>query len=396
MKTNTHFFRLALLWCGLQSLLLAQTDGRGIESASNARMPYLPQMIAASNDPEESLDAYFSGLSENEIVTPQNWELIRKYGITKDGNTIQTLLEYRTEFAALVSPAAVDSHLYRIFSREVEYEDPTNDKNMLALRSEMKQLNFTGASILCDRLDIIRLKEADEFAVLTDLVSGKYFIETNLKEETASLLLYTAQNFACSRMPDRLDFAAQCAAKSAEIWPTYEAMTEHVMILFRLKKTDLALAACDQAIGWGKKQGINTGELEALAAEVRGTPKAGTAIGYVIENGYISFEFDPKQYQLSLNERGRVVVPISALTVERVSVIGDFNEWESGSWELVADGGKYILRKELAAFAKKKEWTFRFVINGQYHVLPPTDAPNKKIRYESCEILKDISLLLTK
>lgn len=377
--------------------LFAQTEPatRSLPAAPTARLRLLPQMIAGSADPEETLDAYFNGLADNEIVTAENWQLIRQYGITKEGTTVQKFLEHRGEFAATFGTAAVDTQLYKVYSREVEAEDPTHDKNMLELKAEIASLNFKGGSILCDRLEVIRLKEAEDFDALTRLVSGNYFGSPAMPRESADMLFKTAQNFACSRAPERMDFAALCAAKSYELHPTYEARAEHAQILIRQKKMELALTVADDAVANGNKLGANTLELEAILAEIRGNAKATQAFGFTVQDGYVEFVFDPIQYVYAQDEFGGGVSPVKDLQIETVSVVGDFNDWRSGTWELVKDGNRYLMRKEVAAFAKKKEWAFRFIINGKYQVAPPLTASNKRIKYEDCSILREMSLVLS-
>jgi hypothetical protein len=101
-------------------------------------------------------------------------------------------------------------------------------------------------------------------------------------------------------------------------------------------------------------------------------------VGCRIVKGEVIFRFDSSLYTyITRNDNGKWL-KIDEVTIDNVSVAGDFNDWSRDAWQMSqAADGVYELRVDLRKFAKRNEWAFKFVVNGFFWVEPPEEALNK-------------------
>jgi hypothetical protein len=101
--------------------------------------------------------------------------------------------------------------------------------------------------------------------------------------------------------------------------------------------------------------------------------------GYRIANDEVVFDFRPTDYEWTTSNQGGKRVRLSEVSIEKVCVAGEFNGWEKDKWvlEKAAVPGHYELHRKLSEFNGKTEYQFKFVINGESWVEPPTDAANR-------------------
>jgi hypothetical protein len=90
------------------------------------------------------------------------------------------------------------------------------------------------------------------------------------------------------------------------------------------------------------------------------------------------FEFDPSEYVNVTRDTDGEWLTIGDVSVGAVAVAGDFNHWSKAAWPMSeVRGGVYELRRELSAFEGRRDWSFKFVVNGSYWVEPPEGARNR-------------------
>jgi hypothetical protein len=102
-------------------------------------------------------------------------------------------------------------------------------------------------------------------------------------------------------------------------------------------------------------------------------------LGYRIANDEVVFDFRPADYEWTTSDQGGKRVHLNEVGIEKVCVAGEFNGWEKDKWVLwkSAVPGHYELHRKLSEFTGKTEYQFKFIINGETWVEPPTDAANQ-------------------
>ena len=101
---------------------------------------------------------------------------------------------------------------------------------------------------------------------------------------------------------------------------------------------------------------------------------------YFFDGDEVVFEFDGRQY-LKAREKGILeTLDFSDYKIDEVVISGNFNEWSKDAWKMKKVGPfKYQLRKKIKDFNDPFTWEFKFLVNGQYWVVPEEDKPDKKI-----------------
>jgi hypothetical protein len=127
------------------------------------------------------------------------------------------------------------------------------------------------------------------------------------------------------------------------------------------------LLACSPFVGGG-----------AAHAQTPSSQSSQPAAGYQIAAGHVVFRFDRTAYANVTRSDNGEWLRMSDVAIRNVSVAGDFNGWSTDAWPMseVQDGA-YELKKELRVLSGRKNWQFKFVVNGAYWVEPPMSAPNR-------------------
>jgi len=101
-------------------------------------------------------------------------------------------------------------------------------------------------------------------------------------------------------------------------------------------------------------------------------------VGYRLETGEVVFEFDATDYVNVTRDTDGAWLAIGDVSIGAVAVAGDFNQWSKTAWPMTeVRGGVYELRRQLGAFEGRRDWSFKFVVNGVYWVEPPEGARNR-------------------
>jgi hypothetical protein len=101
-------------------------------------------------------------------------------------------------------------------------------------------------------------------------------------------------------------------------------------------------------------------------------------LGYRFETGQVVFEFDPSDYANVTRDADGAWLTIGDVRIDAVAVAGDFNQWSKTAWPMTeVRGGVYELRRQLGAFEGRRDWSFKFVVNGSCWVEPPEGARNR-------------------
>lgn len=99
-------------------------------------------------------------------------------------------------------------------------------------------------------------------------------------------------------------------------------------------------------------------------------------VGYTLKTNSVLFEFRPSDYQWVTNGTTGKWVDISAIPIRRVTIAGDFNQWHPGNVQMIFDGRMYYLPVSLSVFEPGRAYGFKYVINGEWWVEPPSKTGN--------------------
>lgn len=99
-------------------------------------------------------------------------------------------------------------------------------------------------------------------------------------------------------------------------------------------------------------------------------------IGYSLVDDTVLFQFSIEQYRWVTNGTTGKWVDISAIPVREVTIAGDFNNWNPVNTRMIFDGTSFYLAMPMANFTKLKEYQFKYIINEEWWVEPPSNTVN--------------------
>lgn len=105
-----------------------------------------------------------------------------------------------------------------------------------------------------------------------------------------------------------------------------------------------------------------------------------TIVGYKMDaaNRTVTFEFTPKYLERITGDQSQQTTKWSgAVSVKTVTIAGDFNGWDRQNWRMDPKGkGEFELTKTFADLGGKGLHQFKFVVDGDNWVEPPSFAAN--------------------
>ncbi|GJM32730.1 MAG: hypothetical protein DHS20C18_17310 [Saprospiraceae bacterium] len=100
---------------------------------------------------------------------------------------------------------------------------------------------------------------------------------------------------------------------------------------------------------------------------------------YFFDGDEVVFEFDSREYLQAKNQDILERLDFSDLKIDEVVVSGNFNNWSKDSWKMRKTGRyTYQLRKKIVEFNDPFKWEFKFLVNGEYWIVPDAKHPGKK------------------
>jgi hypothetical protein len=120
--------------------------------------------------------------------------------------------------------------------------------------------------------------------------------------------------------------------------------------------------------------------LAASACWLLGMPRsaaAASALGVRVERDTVVFRFAPTRWRMVVSGKTSRWMRLSDLKVREVTVAGGWNQWSTDAWPLHRTGTAWELRTPLSAVADHDTCFFKFVVNEEWWVQPPPDAPNQ-------------------
>ena len=100
-------------------------------------------------------------------------------------------------------------------------------------------------------------------------------------------------------------------------------------------------------------------------------------LGVTVSPDSVVFRFVPSQFRMTVSGRTSRWTRLRDLAVHEVTVAGPWNQWSTEAWPLHRAGRAWELHCPLTAVADHDTVAFKFVVNGEYWVQPPSDCPNQ-------------------
>jgi len=231
---------------------------------------YVTRMIAAGMDPMEAADLYFASLSQEELITEENFMLIRMLRPSMDSEYFAKVSDNRDAFAAIVGEPEVMNFLKEIstsaFRKAIYYDD---DEAFEKIKAEVIAMDapFTEEVVLyADMRYAWGAGEYDDFIKYADKYA-KDFIWLDWTElNTIAWDIYEDEKNA---EKDYLKLGLKLAKQSVSIDENYYNTDTYAALLFKAGKYKKAEEWAVIAIANAKKQEMDSADTEKLLEKIQ-------------------------------------------------------------------------------------------------------------------------------
>ncbi len=231
---------------------------------------YVTRMVAAGMDPMEAADLYFASLSQEELVTEENFMLIRMLRPSMDSDYFAKVADNRDAFAAIVGEPQVMNFLKEIstsaFRKAIYYDDDVAFEKIKAEVIAMDAPFSEEVVLYADMRYAWGEGDYDGFIKYADKYA-KDFIWLNWNElNSIAWDIYEDEKYAGK---DYLKLGLKMAKQSVSIEENYYNTDTYAALLFKAGKYKKAEEWAVIAIANAKKQEMESTETEKLLAKIQ-------------------------------------------------------------------------------------------------------------------------------
>ncbi len=230
---------------------------------------YVTRMISAGMDPMDAAEIYFSGLSSEQLVTRQNFELIRMLRPSMDSEYFAKVADNRDGFAEAVNAEEVDKFLKDVTTsallRDIYNEDKTSfDEHKSAIAAMPGEFGKE-VTLYGDLRYAWAEGRYDEFVDLTEKYATKYAWDNWSTLNTIAWDIYE-DSYASK---DYLDLGLKLAKQSVKIEENYYNTDTYAALLYKSGKYKKAIEWADTAIDHAVKEGMDPADTQKLKDKIK-------------------------------------------------------------------------------------------------------------------------------
>ena len=235
----------------------------GGEKSQEFMEKYLSVLKSAYEPTEEILNVYYAGLSEDQFLNPETFDIVTSYNKSVDSKAITFILGHRDEVKSAF-PEQVDKLLYinyqawvmeQVSGKQVDRKEM--EKRMIAV----KKLNIPGWQkiiLTTDLKELQKEKRMEEFCEIAAADVGEYFADNHGALNNFAWILFENTDNK-EYLLEAIKWTEIVIAKS----PNPGVMDTKANLLFKLERKKEAIKIQTEAIELGKKKGMSNKELKS-------------------------------------------------------------------------------------------------------------------------------------
>ena len=239
---------------------------------------YLKMLRPYGNEAQEIADWYFTTQKNEDLLTKENFEMIKEYLRNGDSPAFQYMVAQRAKFREMFGADEVDKKIFDVYNWMIVTshsfirpcgEFKVDEKAFNHAKEEIKKSKFERADELLLYADIWyydEKRDGKKYAEAAEPYVNKY------KINDYNYLNYTAWYFyAHDEITDAslLNQALAWAKKSVEGHPCVAAYDAYASLLYKLNKKNEAKKAIETAIEMRKKEGEDISSSKYLLDKIQ-------------------------------------------------------------------------------------------------------------------------------
>jgi thiol-disulfide isomerase/thioredoxin len=231
---------------------------------------YLESLQDAYQPVGEPLNQYLGTLSDADLLSRPNWNILYRYVSDMDSKGFAFLLSHQKEYAKRYSKDSVYNKIFDVYSQALNNASRSrsfSEASYDALKQKIRDSKFEGAEkvIFTGDLNILQMKgESEKFITMANTGVDRYF-----SDDYAMLNRFAWYYFQITKDKKNLELAAGWAKKSIGLKSTAENNDTYANLAFALGNKDEAVRYEEKALELAKKANLPTQEYEAALKKFR-------------------------------------------------------------------------------------------------------------------------------
>jgi len=241
---------------------------------------YIKMLRPVGNEEREMADWYFTTQKNEDLMTKENFEMIKQYVRSYESPAFQYLVAQRVKFREMFGADEVDKKIFEVYQHSLNGYDISvksdgtkvfeiDDKRINRVKEELKKSGFERAEELLMSADLWyygEKRDAKRYAEVAAPYVNKY------RANDYDYLNYTAWYFyAHDEITNTilLNQALVWAKKSVDAHPCVAAYDAYASLLYKLNRKNEALKAIETAIDLRKKEGEDIASSKYLLDKIQ-------------------------------------------------------------------------------------------------------------------------------
>lgn len=219
---------------------------------------YIQLMDGSCLDPKQEVTVYFSGQKDEDLLSKENWTMLRDYTHDMNSREFNYLINHQSEFEKNYGVETVKEKIMDVCSASlyaIIKSKTFNQEKYDETKSKVTSMKFSGAEQVIFEADLRLAKSRKDwtnYAKLACANADKYYLND---AGTLNSLAWTFYENVDDK--EQLLKAEHWSKKSLEIEKSYAVMDTYASVLYKEGKKTEALQTANQAIDQAKKENLS-------------------------------------------------------------------------------------------------------------------------------------------
>jgi thioredoxin-related protein len=376
---------------------IAKAEYLKAKNNPNAVYQYLWFLRQRKLPEEKVLDDYWTNIPEAALVKSIHWYLIKDFANNLSSRAAKRFVLKREVFMKLIASDSIKEKIADLYYLEAlrMSNNGATFVQLDALRKEAFNLKMDDSGATTAFVDLVIADKRQNWLGLTEAVNTLYVYRkpTSVYQEedfTRMLLFYINYFIPKNEIKQAKEWAL--AIKNMNHSPAQ--LMETANILLELKDQEKAVILAEQAVIEKKKRKENPFLIERFM-EKNGKIFDQKINGYTVQSDSVLWTFEPKDFKFATLGSNGAMTFIESTNIQSVHLAGSFNDWNKNDTPLSKDSMNetWSLRQPIRIFRSKKDYEFRFLVNGIYWVTPTIYTKNRRLGQGKTDELSDTNFI---
>ena len=212
------------------------------------------------------LDDYFSSQTENELLSPINWQMINKFQSNVNSREFNFLLNNHTAFEKFTTADSIDTKIYNSFLRPAYSTTNSSDTNEWSLmKKRIRNAKFNRGEELIYTINMLNYATKQDWKTYSD--QALKYLEAYKSKDAVFLYEVSGRFGEYIKDPESLKIALDWAERAKKLDSRTEFKANYAKLLMKNNQRQSAISVMEEAINVAKNNGENSDQYTSVLNE---------------------------------------------------------------------------------------------------------------------------------